>query len=590
MIPAKTIAREAIHGKFESFGVAWSDQSASLDTVPQSASTRPATDRISADLAAARGVIEGKFLELGKVLESAVDTVSAQIAALDELGAFFNAGAIGEANANLAEAAAKLNGLTDGRGEERAHFHSLADASRQLRVHIEAMQQALRYLHVFAVNIKVTAGGVPGAYEVFEDFAHEVLTAIGQGREEMTAFSRELDELGGHVGAALAQESEVDRRCAELLPATPRQLTADADSLSRHHETVASLTSDAGDVARSLQGKVGAALGGLQIGDTTRQRVEHVEEALAIIEKAYAEHGLTPEGAAVIRDMLAAQLCDTAEIFNRDVDRVAQGLAGVAVDAQEVLRLRGTARGGRQVGGPAGGVLQSLEANLSQAMALIDELRAAEASALEVGGKAEATAEALARRIDTLRGVKTSIHQMALNAHLKCCRLGDLGRPLSVIAVELRVSADDLGETADRAEQALDQLAACGTPVHAAGQDGDRHGAAGVGALLEAAVAPIREAEAKAGGGLASAVNQGEAMVAALREATGRLNFRGEVSQVLATAADGLRASAGEATVGADLPGLEATMAVIAKRYTMAREREIHRRFEPPAADEAAAA
>jgi hypothetical protein len=538
-------------------------------------------------LAAARSVIEDKFLDLGKVLESAVDVVGGQIGALDELSAFLGADAIGEAHASLAAAAEKLNGLADGRGGGRDRFTALADASRELRAHIEAMQQALRYLHVFAVNIKVTAGGVPGAYEVFEDFAHEVLTAIEMGRGEMVEFGRALDELGGHVGAALVHETEIDRRCAELLPATPRQLAADASALAQHHQVVAGVAADAGAVARRLQGRVGAALAGLQIGDTTRQRVEHVEEALAILARAQGEFGLTAEGGAVVLAMLSAQLRDAAEIFNRDVDKMAQGLAGVAADAQEVLRLRGAARGG---GGAKTGVLASLEANLSQAMSLIGALEAAEVSAQAVGGTAEATAAALSQRIDTLRGVKTSIHQMALNAHLKCCRLGDLGRPLSVIAVELRVSADDLGETADRAEAVLGRLADAGAARESADAEA-ADGASGVGALLEAAVSPIREADGKAGGDLAAAFAQGEAVVSALREATGRLNFRGEVSQVLAEAADRLAmAASGAPAADAGIPGLAETLAAIGKRYTMARERDVHRRFEPAVAEESAAA
>ena len=524
-------------------------------------------------------MIEDKFLELGKVLETSVDVVGGLVGALDDLTAVFGADAVDESAASLSEAAAQLSGLAAGRGEDRARFQAMADAARVLGAHITDMQQALRYLRVFAVNIKVTAGGVPGAYAEFEDFAQEVLEAIGEGQRQLAEFERDLAALAQQVRAALAQEGELDRRCAEVLPAVPRQLAADAVTLAEHHKRVAAVAADVGGLARSLHGKVGAALCGLQIGDTTRQRVEHVETALAILDRS--GEGLDAEAGATVRAMLAAQLGDAAENFDRDVDRMSESLAGVATDAHDVLRLRDVARGATGRGDNAG-VLARLEASLEQAMGLVRDLEAAEAAAEDVGRSAEAAAEVLARRINSIGAIKASIRLMALNAHIKCCQLGDAGRPLSVVAVELRVYADALGASAGEAETILTRLG--GT---SSSDDADRASAApgstAVGALLEAAAAPIRAAEGKAGADLASLAAQGESVAAALQMATGRLNFHGEVSTVLLREAESLRPGAAEAHA-AEGPELDAVMGEIGKLYTMAREREIHRTFAPPQA------
>jgi hypothetical protein len=320
------------------------------------------------------------------------------------------------------------------------------------------------------------------------------------------------------------------------------------------------------------------ALCGLQIGDTARQRVEHVETSLEILARRRAAGEANPAADAQVLAMLSAQLDDTAESFDREVDKIALSLAGVADDARSLLQLRDAARGSGGRGDKTGDIAR-LEASLGEAMSLVQEMDAAEAAALEVGRTAESTAVGLAQRINSIRTIKASIHSMALNANLKCGRLGDAGRPLSVVAVELRQYADALGDTAGQAEAILVELAGgFETDAETGG------GSAAVGALLETAAAPIREAESKVGAELAEMAIQGDAVIQVLNQATARLNFQGEVSGVLTDSADRLRPADPGALEDLDeaaAAALTDIMAEIGKLYTMARERQIHAAYVP---------
>ncbi|MBU1376884.1 MAG: methyl-accepting chemotaxis protein [Alphaproteobacteria bacterium] len=535
---------------------------------------------IAGRLAVARGVIEGKFLDLGMTLEKSVEVVGGLIGSLDQLTSLFNAEAVDTATEKLSEAAAALSGLAGSRTGHRERCHGLASTSRVLGVHIADMQQALRYLRVFAVNIKVTAGTVPGAYVEFEEFAQEIYSAISEGRVQLDEFGRDLNSLGTLIGTALNHETDLDDRCAQVLPAVPLQLAADADTLAQHHKRVAAVAAEVGAIARGLQGKVAMALCGLQIGDTARQRVEHVETSLEILARRRAVGEANAAADSLVLAMLAAQLDDTADSFDREVEKIAHSLAGVAGDAHKLLQLRDAARGSGGRGDKTGD-LARLEVSLGEAMSLVQEMGAAEAAALEVGRTAETTAIGLAQRINSIRTIKASIHSMALNANLKCGRLGDAGRPLSVVAVELRQYADALGETAGQAEAILVELGGgFETDADAGG------GSAAVGELLETAAAPIREAERKVGVELAEMAAQGDAVIQVLSQATSRLNFQAEVSGVLLAAADGLRPAdpaAAEDLDDAAVVALTEVMAEIGKLYTMARERQIHAAYAPAA-------
>lgn len=539
----------------------------------------PIDAALSGRLASARGVIEGKFLDLGVTLEKSVEVVGGLIGSLDQLTSLFNAEAVDTATANLSEAASALSGLAGSRTGHRERCHGLARTSRTLGVHIADMQQALRYLRVFAVNIKVTAGTVPGAFVEFEEFAREIYDAIAEGRVQLDEFGRDLDSLGALIGTALTHENDLDDRCAEVLPAVPLQLAADAVTLAEHHKRVAAVAAEVGAIARGLQSKVGMALCGLQIGDTARQRVEHVETSLEILARRRAAGEANADADALVLAMLSDQLEDTAESFDREIEKIALSLGGVADDARSLLQLKDAARGSGSRGDKTGD-LARLEASLGQAMSLVREMGAAEAAALEVGRTAETTAVGLAQRINSIRTIKASIHSMALNANLKCGRLGDAGRPLSVVAVELRQYADALGDTAGQAEAILVELGGGFETTAEAGGGGS----AEVGALLETAAAPIREAESKVGVELAEMASQGDAVIQVLNQATARLNFQGEVSGVLTAAADGLRPADPGAVADLDEPAVAAltdVMAEIGKLYTMARERQIHAAYVP---------
>jgi hypothetical protein len=80
-------------------------------------------------------------------------------------------------------------------------------------------------------------------------------------------------------------------------------------------------------------------------------------------------------------------------------------------------------------------------------------------------------------------------------------------------------------------------------------------------------------------------------MARSLREATTRLNFKGDVLEVLETAAETLSDAAddAEAPDGGDADELQAILAEIGALYTMARERTIHAAYAEGGAERAAA-
>lgn len=532
--------------------------------------------RILSHLEQARGAIEGRFLEVGDVLSRIVDGANVLIDSLDRTRDRLTGDTVRAATNQLTDASMRLRSLPESLRERRDRIGDLMRAGGDLTVHIEDMRQHLAYLRVFGVNIKITSGGIAAAGPEFAIFAQEICDCIELGRGQLDTFRADLAKLDEVLSAAVAHEERLRRRCEELVPAIPDALVSEASAVSAHQATVAEISSNVGELARGLRKKIGAVLGALQIGDITRQRIEHVQHGLVLLE-TFAEAQALPAEArgrldGFMRRLLAAQLAATTRDFQTEVSRIGHNVSAIAGDADQIMRLRDHAQGRASDG--EGSFLAGLEASLVQASALVQDIDAGERLAAEVSRSAASAAHALATQIQAIQNMRADVQMMALNTTLKCARIGETGKPLGVIAIELRQHAGHLEASAARTLAALEGLSM--SAGASAGHDAEG-GATLVAGALQSAVERFRTTGEEIDGDLAAAAREGEGVVDLLRRAVARFDFHGHVGSYLDKAASELDAGAGDNGSLDDLmPVLGPMLQSLARTYTMVQEREVH--------------
>lgn len=532
--------------------------------------------RILSHLEQARGAIEGRFLEVGDVLSRIVDGANVLIDSLDRTRDRLTGDTVRAATNQLTDASMRLRSLPESLRERRDRIGDLMRAGGDLTVHIEDMRQHLAYLRVFGVNIKITSGGIAAAGPEFAIFAQEICDCIELGRGQLDTFRADLAKLDEVLSAAVAHEERLRRRCEELVPAIPDALVSEASAVSAHQATVAEISSNVGELARGLRKKIGAVLGALQIGDITRQRIEHVQHGLVLLE-TFAEAQALPAEArgrldGFMRRLLAAQLAATTRDFQTEVSRIGHNVSAIAGDADQIMRLRDHAQGRASDG--EGSFLAGLEASLVQASALVQDIDAGERLAEEVSRSAASAAHALATQIQAIQNMRADVQMMALNTTLKCARIGETGKPLGVIAIELRQHAGHLEMSAARTLAALEGLSM--SAGASAGHDAEG-GATLVAGALQSAVERFRTTGEEIDGDLAAAAREGEGVVDLLRRAVARFDFHGHVGSYLDKAASELDAGAGDNGPLDDLmPVLGPMLQSLARTYTMVQEREVH--------------
>ena len=526
-------------------------------------------------LEAARGAIEGRFLEVGEVLSKVVDGASALITALDRMREGLEGKEVAAATRQLDEASAQLRDLPKSLLDRRQRLGALVRTGDDLAGCIEDMRQHLAYLRVFGVNIKITSGGIAAAGPEFAIFAQEICDCIELGRTQLDTFRNDLGVLDGALRSALAHEDELRRRCDGLLPAVPDALVAQTASIADHQDKIAEITNRAGELVRDVRKKVGSALAALQIGDITRQRIEHVQHGLKLLRDSAEARALPRDAqerlAGFWHRLLAAQLAATIEDFHRDVSRIGLNVGAIAGDASEILRLRDHAQSGS--GNGEGSFLRGLESSVGEAFALVDDIDAGARHAEQVSRSAAGSARDLVAQIEAIQNMRADVQMMALNTTLKCSRIGETGKPLGVIAVELRAHAGHLETSAARTLAVLESLSASAdAQPEASGEDG---ATAAAGALREA-VGRIRKTGDSVEGDLVDAARQGADVLDMLKRAAARFDFQRQVGDHLDQAVIELEGLAFDAHVDDVMPALSPMLTTLARSYTMAQEREVH--------------
>lgn len=532
--------------------------------------------RLAGRLEQARSQLESRFLEGGEVLSQALEAVGDMMGLLDKVTSAFGKDAVDATVAELTVTAGQLRALPQGHAGHQTAITGLADAGATIHGNVEAMLETLRYLRTFAVTVKITGAGAV----TFASFADEMLERIQSGRQQVDDFAELLRRMREQVKGAVELGRDLTNQYAGAVPRLVENLTRDASRMGEHHAEIQRIAVALAELVRQVQGKVAKVLSALQIGDMTRQRVEHVQAGLAMLA---AEEGPAAGQAqrAAILHVLAAQMDDLLEEFQSGCLTVTSSLGGLAADVKEIVALGRKARGNPDASGD--GFLRALEDSVGSARQMVGKIESAGIRADEIGRSSTETAGELIETVGSIRAIRSDIQHMAINTSLRCSRMGDAGKPMNVVASELRVFAEQMEAVSDRLLVGLNGLSEAALQARSGGSDASSR----LGEGLDAALAAIKQAGSRVADDLKELSVRGDDVARSVGGGVSRLDFTRELGDILDECALALASTAADA-VAADANLDDADRAAAApiadrlfKTYTMLREREVHRRIFP---------
>ena len=544
-------------------------------------------------LEGARAQIEQRFLDGGAVLLSVLDVLNRLVSTLETLTGSLDDETAQATIGRLSETVTQLTALPAIEDQRQQRLASVAETEKSLGGFIVDMLETLRYLRTFATTAKITGAGIPD----FAGFAEEIIERIQFGAVQVNALSSKITALDGTIRIASAGGGETLERFQKSVPGIAANLSRNAADLTKQRRHLSDLAEKVGKLARAVQMKVGTTLSAMQIGDITRQRIEHCQAAFTMLDDYLA----APEGkeldrdarsklAHVVRRLVFDQLSEIATDFDRDCTTVVKTILGFNADINGLLDLHREME--PSSGGGAEHAMRVLEADVAAARAVVRDIEVIADKANELGRATVVTVHELLEGVETIKLVRTDIQYMALNTNLRCSRLGEEGRAINVVTAELRAFSGTLDDTAQKILTALQSLEVDATKLAATDTLSEADGS--LDARLEQALNSIHGAADRMERDMAALRQCSQDVSTKASTSIARLDFKAELGDVLIDCAN--RAGELLETDTLERDGIETALAElgprIAKTYTMVSEREIHARIfgttvEAPAASTA---
>lgn len=555
-------------------------------------------DRLVADVDALALPIEGVFVAIGDRLGSALDMLGRLQPDLSGLSRELESAAGRQAEQALVDAAGQCGRLSGTSGRTGGILSHVAETVRSSTVPAEALRKTFGEVSALAINARIQAAQISAESIDFTVFTTEIgrLHRLADGAVAQAI--RHLDQLRHSIAAGCEADDAFQRQDAKELDRVrerlERGISAFADRRQRARAAMVSIGERSDRIAR----RVAESIAQMQVNDLTRQRLEHVRDALKLLRTM----GL-PTGAAWVMELdigrrkaLMAAVCRLQEEqlerasrdFAAEVARMTGNIRALADDAAETMREAASLFAGTESGGS---FLLDLGRDTDEALCILDAYTAASGRVRDAIAGVLDGFDAVSKDIRTVHTVDTDMRIMGLNASFKCARLGSQGRALGIVAQELRVCSRRTQE-ASEAIVALVAGARDEARQLAEWVEGSQSQAAALRAAISTSMQSLQ--------GLGTGVH---AMLGHLTATCERLwTVLGEIAEGITIHHE---TEAASKRIAASLGGLAAMLAagsaeyggldedvrrLLEKQYTMASERVIHGLAETAAEPAAAPA
>lgn len=510
--------------------------------------------------------IEDTFLVAGEGLGNALSVIDAAVASIDAIPRSLAEGDMRDAGRSLRQLAGDLAGVVESLPRERQALADISERLEALRAPLERLVTSIRTIAILARSARVETAYLSSNQLNFTEFASEILTLADGAREGINVFVRDFNVLSRLLTSAREAQAAFDTTRRDQIAAGVVELQAAFDAIeARQHEAV-QVSRQLAERSQKIAAMVGDCIMSLQAGDSTRQRLEHVDSALS---QALDSDGPVEEvkGECLLQ---AAQLTDAIDEFSQATDQITASLAGLTRETDGVVDLGRSLVGHRVRGADRTHDLhEQLRHRLASASALIRDCEAARAGVDGVMASLASTLQTFRTGLGSLQDISRSITTVGLNAAIKSFRIGTDGRGLAVISQDLRTYAEQIVDDTHGLIEVFQEVIGTAETIDRGrhGQDGTRMAGAdaeiaGIMATVEANDTRISQAFEQ----MAQSAGQVGGFVHKAGDAFGQL------------AADMATAGAAAATLAGLGEGGRLARPTD-DRYTMSREREIRDRL-----------
>lgn len=522
-------------------------------------------------LAAPRDAIDGAFVSAGEKLGECASILSRLTATFEALPAELESPELAAATDRLAVVGRRARAIADALATEQSDVARLVQVVASAGHPIDELRRQVKMMSIVAINARVIAAGVVVETDDFEVFTTDIAKLSDTAAATIAEFASTYQQLAALVREAASARGTFETTHRATLAALAVELENGLAEVTAQRQRSITISADTGRISRDIESRVATAVMALQVGDATRQRVEHVEAALRDVA------GGDPDAIPRVAELQRLQLESARESLATEM---ASGEAALGELARDATRALAQVRDTHGAGSSSG--LASLHSALQKAVVVLRDYEVEREKLDRVANAVAETVRILLGHVEAVQDVEYEMRLVSLNAAVKCAQLGPRGRALDVISTQLRALTGETVVSAHSAVERLNQAAS----VAGAFTDATRSEAAGrVGAMEREAVSSLGLLEAigtRMAGALKDLDRDGPTIARRLTQAMHDFGEHDAICEALSDVEIALAGLDAEGDAPADL------LAMLRKRYTMDIERRIHDAFAgaPPAAAE----
>jgi len=497
----------------------------------------------------------------------AVGKIETIVNALGEVTGMLDGGVGSDAISGLHNAAISLLNVRDTVHQRSGEIASLHEASREIRTSIGEVQRCLQVLDIYGMNVKITASGLAQ----FMDFADAMRVKLGQGEQDLRGLEHMLEALAKSLHDMGRNDRLLDLECSRVFPQVPDALLQGAADLQAHQGNLGQIARLVSSIATAIQSELHNAIAAIQIGDRVCQRFEHVQKGLGLLGQAVADGTVSMDDARAVLAVLAA-LCEAATAeYSHDTAELAASVMRLRAQCDRLGEFAPTSS---EVGDVD--ILGRIETSVGEARAMLGQLDRANSEGMDTLAFILDTVEEVTRRARSIAMLRLDVQHMAINIGLSCRTAQGVGRPVMVIANEIRTYSDRLDSIAETILKSQDHLSA---PCHRL-QERSCKNAAASGELLARFLATIAECNQAGRAAMALVGSETQELRAHLASATSLLEDAAATGKPMLALCETLRAMGCEdsSSEPAAQAAIQAILDQLARSYTMADERDVHNR------------
>lgn len=532
--------------------------------------------QIGTALAAPREQIEATFVRVGARLTEGATMLNRITKVFEALPDQLQSPELEEASTRLADVGRQSRTISTLFATEQADLTRLADVVAAAEHPIAELRRTVKMMGIVAINARVVAASIVGDSDDFDVFTTDIAKLSEGASTTIQQFTAAYRQLTEEVARATRQRNQFENTHADTLGDLAASMEQALADLASQRASSANGSAETGRVSRQIVGRIANAVMALQVGDATRQRIEHVEAGIAaladLLDALPTEQAAA--AAAVAGTLQVAQLAAATDAFEGNVAEAGDALGDLAADARAIMAQSRAIYGEGDEAGASS--LAALSTAVRHAALVLSDCET-ERSKLELVANAVlGTVGTLLSHVEAVQEIEANMRLVSLNAAVKCAQLGPRGAALNVIARQLR---ELTGETVAAAEGAMARLHEAAGVAQSFGAAANGDTAGRVGQLEQeanGALVLLQGVDAALATALATLNRDGPNVIALLVTAAETFSDQNAISESMRDLEMQLTAECGSEASGAASDAVTELLAAHRRRYTMEAERKIH--------------